>query len=175
MGEYLQGVDWDRTQVYALGLSGIYINLQGREARGTVSPEEAPALRAKLKAELEALRDPEREDAVAIPRAFITNKLYRGPFMDDAPDLILGYARGYRASWDTARGMAGPGVIEDNTRHWTGDHCMSPELVPGVLFTSQRVQIQGAAMIDVAPTVLDLMGVAKPANMTGRSLVKDAS
>ena len=175
MGEYLQGVDWDETQVYALGLSGLYLNLKGREARGTISPKDAPALRAKLKAELEALRDTEREDAVAIPRVFITNKLYSGPFMDDAPDLILGYARGYRASWDTARGMAGPEVIEDNTRHWTGDHCMNPELVPGVLFTSQGIQIQGAAMIDIAPTVLDLMGVAKPANMTGRTLVKGAS
>ena len=175
MGEYLQGVDWDRTKAYALGLSGLYLNLQGREARGTVSREEAPAFRAKLKAELEALRDGERDDFVAIPRVFDTRELYRGPFMDDAPDLLIGYNRGYRASWDTARGMGGPEVIEDNTRHWTGDHCMDPELVPGVLFTSQGVQIQGASMIDIAPTVLDLMGVEKPMNMTGRSLVKEAS
>jgi len=175
MGEYLQGVDWDRTRVYALGLSGLYLNLKGREARGTVSMEEAPALRAELKKKLEALRDEERDDAVVMPRAYDTHRLYRGPFKDDAPDLILGYSRGYRASWDTARGMAGEGVLEDNTRHWTGDHCMDPPQVPGVLLTSQPVKIDGAAMIDIAPTVLDLMGVAKPPNMTGRSLIKEGS
>ncbi len=175
MGEYLQGVDWDRTKAYALGLSGLYLNVKGREARGVIDPKDAPALRAQIKEELEGMEDGERGGACAIPRVFDAHRLYKGPFMDDAPDLIVGYARGYRASWDTARGMGGPEVIEDNTRHWTGDHCMDPDLVPGVLFTSQRVQTHGARMIDIAPTVLDLMGVAKPPNMTGRSLMTESS
>jgi len=175
MGEYLEGVDWSRTRAYALGLSGLYLNVQGRESRGVVSEAEAPALRAEIKQKLEALVDEERDGAQAIPRVFDPHRMYRGPFMDDAPDLLVGYARGYRASWDTARGMGGEQVIEDNTRHWTGDHCMDPSLVPGVIFSSRRLQSQGARMIDVAPTVLDLLGVAKPPNMTGHSLYQEAS
>ena len=169
-GEFLAGVDWPRTRAYAMGLSGIYLNLKGREAQGAVAPADAEELRTEIADKLAALRDGDRP-GVPIRKVFDSHRIFSGPFMDDAPDLIVGYSRGYRASWDTARGMRGEQVIEDNTRHWRGDHCMDPREVPGVLLSSQRLDQQGAHMRDIAPTVLELFGIPKPAHMQGRSLL----
>ena len=83
--------------------------------------------------------------------------------------LIVGYSRGYRASWHTARGMCAEEVITPNRRHWKGDHCMDPAEVPGVLLASRQLD-DGARMADVAPTVLELFGIPRPPNMTGRYL-----
>ena len=168
IGDYLEHVDWSRTRAYALGLSGIYLNLAGRESQGIVPRAEAAGLRARLRQQLLSLRDGEHKP---ILRVFDTHKIFTGPFTDDAPDLIVGYARGYRASWETARGKtAGDGqVIADNRRAWKGDHCMDPAEVPGVLLSSQPLADR-AAMADLAPTVLEAFGIPRPANMTGRSL-----
>ena len=170
IGRYLEKVDWSRTRAYALGLSGIHLNLAGREAHGIVEADEAAGLRARIKEALLELRDGQREEP-PVRRVFDTLQIFDGPFTDDAPDLIVGYARGYRASWDTARGMCGEAVIAPNIRHWKGDHCMDPAEVPGVLLSSQPLDLHGAAMADIAPTVLELFGIPKPANMTGRSLL----
>ena len=62
--------------------------------------------------------------------------LYAGNANGDAPDLVVGYEPGYRASWQTSLGGAPAGLVEDNDRKWSGDHCITPEAVPGVLFTS---------------------------------------
>ncbi len=172
IGRYLEKVDWSRTRAYALGLSGLYLNLEGREVHGVVEPGEAPALRAQIAEELAQLRDGDRETP-PVRRVFDAHRIFNGPFLDDAPDLIVGYSRGYRASWHTARGMCAGEVITPNRRHWKGDHCMDPAEVPGVLLASRPLD-SGAAMADIAPTVLELFGIPKPPNMTGRSLAGGA-
>ena len=67
---------------------------------------------------------------------------------------------------------AGP-VIEDNTRRWSGDHCLDPRHVPGVLFCSRPLGADRAHITDIAPTVLALFGVGRPGYMQGRSLLDD--
>ncbi len=172
IGKYLEKVDWSRSRAYALGLSGIHLNLAGREAHGIVPSGEAAKLRARIKEGLLALRDGERQEP-PVRRVFDTHEVFNGPFTDDAPDLIVGYARDYRASWDTARGGSSGEVFSANTRHWKGDHCMDPAEVPGVLLSSRPMDLSEAAMADIAPTVLELFGIPKPRNMTGRSLVEE--
>jgi predicted AlkP superfamily phosphohydrolase/phosphomutase len=171
-GEYLEGVDWSATRAYAIGLSGLYLNVKGREGGGIVPHNETASLSAELADRLEHLADPE-SDTAPIRRVFITRKIYDGPFLDDAPDLIIGYEEGYRASWETARGMGGQGVVVDNTRHWSGDHCIDPELVPGVLLSSRPLRLTGAKIGDIAPTLLQLFGIPQPRHMTGQSLLVD--
>jgi bisphosphoglycerate-independent phosphoglycerate mutase (AlkP superfamily) len=88
----------------------------------------------------------------------------------------VGYNVGYRVSWDAAVGMFGPAVFSDNTEAWSGDHCIHPSLVPGVLFSNSKLNTENAEIIDLGPTVLELLGVDKPAYMDGKSLVcNDAS
>ncbi len=62
-------------------------------------------------------------------------------------------------------------VIEDNTRRWSGDHCLDPRHVPGVLFSSMSLAGVDANIIDIAPTVLSLFGIRKPRYIQGRSLL----
>ena len=169
-GAYLEGIDWSRTRAYAFGLSGFYLNLRGREAQGLVAPEEAPALKAELIARLTNLLDEETGE-VAIQHVYDSEAIYRGPYSDAAPDLIAGYASGYRASWSAATGTVTNSVFEDNTKCWSGDHCVDPSVVPGVLFANRKVASDNPGIEDLAPTVLQLFGIAPPRWMEGKTLV----
>jgi predicted AlkP superfamily phosphohydrolase/phosphomutase len=169
---WFAGVDWKRTRAFALGLGGIFLNVKGREAEGIVSTEEAPALADQIAARLEALIDP-AVGRPAIRKAHPSHRLYRGPYADQAPDVLVGYAAGWRVSWDGARGIAAGEVFSDNTRAWSGDHCIDPELVPGVLIANQPLgcDVPGPRIIDLAPTMLDLFGIPAPRYMDGVSLI----
>jgi len=168
-GDWLRDVDWSATRAYAVGLTGIFLNVRGRESQGIVEPSAAAALKAELMAKLTGLRD-EEQDAVAIREAFDTAALYSGPYAANAPDLLVGYNAGYRVSWDGAIGIVAGPVIQDNTRPWSGDHCIDPRLVPGVFFCNRRIESEQPALVDIAPTALRLFGIEPPAYMDGRPL-----
>jgi len=166
-GRYFEGVDWEHTRAYCLGLSGLYINTKGREARGIVSPgADADALKSELISKLSGLPDAERAET-AIRQVYATSKLYRGPYLDAAPDLIVGYYEGYRTSWDAAVGKVTARVIEDNAKAWSGDHCVDPLLVPGVLFCNRPIDAKDPGIEDMAPTALWLFGIKPPDWMEG--------
>ncbi|MDP6451166.1 MAG: alkaline phosphatase family protein, partial [Lentisphaeria bacterium] len=169
--EYLADVDWTRTRAYAIGLAGIYVNRRGREAQGIVAEEETESLIAELAEKLTGLVDTETGD-VAVHEAIPGNRAYRGPYVDAAPDLIIGYTVGYRVAWDAAVGKCGTDIFAPNTNAWSGDHCVHPDLVPGVLFSSIKLK-DDASIIDVGPTTLELLGVARPGYMDGESLLCD--
>ena len=174
-GEWFKDVDWDRTRAYGLGLGGVYLNLKGREARGTVAPgEEARAIKAELARQLLSVKDGPNGPA-AITHVYDRDAVYAGPYRDNAPDLIIGYNEGYRASWDGVTGVVKAAVIEDNPKAWSGDHCIDPALVPGVLFSNLKFTRPDPSIMDVAPTVLELFGIGPPAHMDGRSLVDAAA
>lgn len=171
-GRYFQGVDWSRTRAYCLGLSGLYLNLRGRESCGIVGEgAEAEALKAELIAKLSGLEDGE-QGQVAIRNVYATARLYRGPYLGAAPDLIIGYNEGYRTSWDAAVGKVTASVIEDNTKAWSGDHCVDPVLVPGVLFCNRPVDCDDPGIEDMAPTALELFGVDPPSWMDGKPVFR---
>jgi predicted AlkP superfamily phosphohydrolase/phosphomutase len=172
-GPYFQGVDWSRTRAYALGLGGLYINRKGREAAGIVPPGEVEALTGELIAKLSNLRD-EELGQTAIRRAYATGSLYQGPYLDAAPDLIIGYNDGYRISWDAATGTVGRRVIEDNDKAWSGDHSIDPPLVPGVLFSNRAIDAEDPGIEDLAPTALELFGIEKPEWMEGKAVFRAA-
>jgi predicted AlkP superfamily phosphohydrolase/phosphomutase len=165
--DYLRSVDWSRTKAYTFGLAGIYINKKGREAQGTVEPSQYAALVKEISAKLSGLGDAER-NRIAIRHAWPSNSLYQGPYLDAAPDIIVGYADGYRASWDAAVGKVSAEVFEDNKKCWSGDHCIDPHLVPGVLLSNRRIDAMNPGIEDMAPTALELFGVKPPAYMEGK-------
>jgi len=167
--KYLAGVDWSRTRAYCLGLAGLWLNIQGREAQGIVEPAQADCLREELCAKLTGLRDEERGD-IAVNRALNAHRIYRGPYKADGPDIIVGYNRGYRVSWEAAIGQPTGRLFHDNTKAWSGDHCIDPKLVPGVLFCNRKIKEDQPRLIDLGATVLDMFGVEVPAMMDGRPL-----
>jgi predicted AlkP superfamily phosphohydrolase/phosphomutase len=167
---WLRDVDWSRTRAYVLGLTGLFLNLRGREGQGIVAPgAEAQALKAELAARLSGLLD-EETGRVGIREAFDTSALYRGPYLENAPDLIIGYAAGFRVSWECATGVvSGPG-FQDNRKAWSGDHCVDPRIVPGIFFCNRKVKAEAPALIDIAPTALRLFGIEPPPHMDGKAL-----
>jgi predicted AlkP superfamily phosphohydrolase/phosphomutase len=171
--DWLRDVDWSKTRAYALGLTGLYLNLEGREAAGIVKPgDEAASLKSELVGKLSGLVD-KAEDDTAIREVFATDKLYKGPYLENAPDMLIGYAAGYRCSWDGATGVVAGPVFEDNRKPWSGDHCVDPRLVPGVFFCNRPIQRDNPALIDIAPTALWLFGVEPPHHMDGRKLFRE--
>jgi len=81
--------------------------------------------------------------------------LYPGNAYGDAPDLVIGYAPGFRASWQTTLGAVPISTIDDNDKKWSGDHCITPKAVPGVLFTSFRTDATPESLRDVAQFAME--------------------
>ncbi len=188
-------VDWEKTRAYSLGLGKIYLNIKDREPKGIVPDSEAEALEREIAAKLEADLDPETQRPF-VQKAYLARDIYPGHGQnlapgdrDNAEDIVLGFAEGYRVSWGTALGgvatrkleggtEGGPesggveiaGYLEPNTQKWSGDHCsVDPSLVSGIFFSSMRLQPPtDADAPDVrhcAPTILHFFGVPVPAGM----------
>jgi predicted AlkP superfamily phosphohydrolase/phosphomutase len=170
-GEWFKDVDWERTKAFSLGLTGIFINRKGRESCGIVEEgSELQNLKRELIAGLTRLVD-EATGEVAIREIVDTESLLSGPYVYDAPDLLIGYNGGYRNSWDCAVGRVTKEVFEDNTRSWSGDHCVDPKVVPGVFFSNRKINTARPDIKDIAPTVLSLFGVEIPPYMKGKPLI----
>ncbi len=168
--EWLRDVDWSQTKAYVLGLAGMFLNVKGREEEGIVEASEMQALKDEIVAKLHNLRD-EEKDAIGINDLFDTGRIYRGPYRVNAPDFIVGYNEGYRTSWDCATGMVSGPIFEDNVKAWSGDHCVDPRLVPGVLFANHPLDdSEDPGIVDIAPTVLRLFGIEPPEHMDGKPL-----
>jgi predicted AlkP superfamily phosphohydrolase/phosphomutase len=169
-GDWFEAVDWSRTKAYALGLTGMYLNLKGRERHGIVEPgEEAAALREELSAKLKALYD-EEEKKNAVKEVYDVARMYKGPYRTNSPDLLIGYHIGFRVSWGCATGKVDDVVIEDNVKSWSGDHCIDPYEVPGIFFCNRPIQNNEPRLMDLGPTTLKLFGVPLPPHMDGRAL-----
>ncbi|MFQ5645458.1 MAG: alkaline phosphatase family protein [bacterium] len=170
--DYFQGVDWSKTTAFSLGLGGIFLNLKGREKQGLVCPgEEEEAIKIELIGKLRGLKDPVNGET-AIRNVYDCSSLYDGPYLENAPDLLIGYNRGYRTSWESVTGGITGEVFSDNTKSWSGDHCVDPGLVPGVFFCNRKIKAGSPSIIDIAPSVLDLFGIEPPSFYEGKSLFK---
>jgi predicted AlkP superfamily phosphohydrolase/phosphomutase len=167
-GDWFEDVDWSRTRAYTMGLNGLYLNIKGREREGIVEAgAKAEALKEELRSKLDGLVDP-ASGKVGITGMFDCDALYAGPYVDNAPDLIVGYGEGFRASWDSVMGKVTTAIFEDNLKAWSGDHCVDPRLVPGVLFSNRKIAIEKPAIVDVAPTVMKLFGLELPSYFDGK-------
>jgi predicted AlkP superfamily phosphohydrolase/phosphomutase len=170
--KYFAGVDWKTTRAYALGLGGIYLNLRGREPEGTISPgAQASELKAEIIRKLSGLPDTET-GKIAIRTVYDASAIYAGPYLEQAPDLIIGYNDGYRTAWGAAVGRTSGPVFEQNDKAWSGDHCVDPPLAPGVLFANRSIDATDPGLEDLAPTILRLFGVDPPAWMEGKPIFR---
>jgi predicted AlkP superfamily phosphohydrolase/phosphomutase len=169
-GEMFAHVDWSRTQAYSLGLNAIYLNLEGREKHGIVKPgREAAEVAETIARRLEQFRDPDKNKPVtaAVYRA---HAVYHGEALAGAPDLIVGWAAGYRSSWQSALGTVSKAVVEDNQDEWRGDHCIAAEIVPGVFVSNRKSRVDAPRLADLTATLLAEFGIRPTQGMEGQSI-----
>jgi predicted AlkP superfamily phosphohydrolase/phosphomutase len=167
--EWLQGIDWPRTRAFAIGLNSLYLNVRGRERDGIVPAEEREALAREIAGRLEAWRDGPQGPPV-VTHADLREDVYHGPHTADAPDILVGYARGYRVSWATTSGKVPGALLEDNDRPWSGDHCMDARAVPGVLLLNRPLAARAGELRDLTVSILQHFDVEPLPEMQGRVL-----
>jgi predicted AlkP superfamily phosphohydrolase/phosphomutase len=158
--EGLANIDWHKTRAYGLGINGLYVNLKGREAFGIVDPADRAALVSEIAGKLLATTDPST-GAPAVTKVYRREEVYRLDGLESvAPDAIVGYAKGTRASDESALGSVSGEVLTDNTTAWSGDHCMDAAAVPGILLTSRPLGRAAATLQDLPASLLGELGIA---------------
>jgi predicted AlkP superfamily phosphohydrolase/phosphomutase len=166
----LEDVDWERSRAYGLGFNGLYVNLAGREAQGSVRPEDKDALLREIGRELEATLDPQNGEHVVL-RAYPASEVFHGERVAEAPDLVVGYNSGYAGSDPSTLGEITEAVLEDNTSRWSGNHLIDPTLVPGVLLTNAPLRDGEHDLTDVTASILDHFGLRPLPGMVGTSFL----
>ncbi len=171
-GTFWENVDWAHTRAYAMGLGQIYINQKGREGHGIVSPgAESKAIQDDLVARLLTLTDPKTK-ARLVDAVYKSDDIYTGAFVDNAAELQVGLADGYRVSWQSTLGGSPPGIVYPNMKKWSGDHgSFDYKTTPGTLLSSRPIAAgRGLSIIDLAPTVLKFFGVPIPSDIDGKAI-----
>lgn len=163
-------VDWDRTHAYSFGYIGqIYVNLQGREPQGIVTPdEEYDRLIEQIKTELQEWRDPD-DGQLVVDAVYHKDELYSGPNMTHAPDLCLimrdlSYITNTGQEF-TTQSTLGPPIH-------TGTHRLDGLLMALGDDFSPGAPVNDASLADIAPTVLYLLDESIPADLDGRVLTE---
>jgi predicted AlkP superfamily phosphohydrolase/phosphomutase len=162
------GVDWGRTTAYGLGLNGLYLNLEGREAQGIVPESEAETLMDRLEADLLAMVDP-RTGRHPVSLVVRPRRDFKGADKAEGPDLLVGYSLGYRVSWESPLGDFPAAIFVDNPEPWSADHCVDHRIVPGVLLTNGRITLDDPRLLDLTVAVLQAYGVEPLPEMIGRN------
>jgi predicted AlkP superfamily phosphohydrolase/phosphomutase len=164
-------VDWGRTRAYGIGYIGqIYVNLIGRDPEGIVTPgAEYERLLDELVEQLHEMVDPEDGQPV-VSQVYRKQDIYDGDYVNRAPDLVvlmrnLRYIT--RQSYEFARRHL---VFAEPPTGETGGHRREGLLLAYGDRTAPGVRFDQAEIVDLAPTILHLMGCPVPEDMDGRLL-----
>jgi predicted AlkP superfamily phosphohydrolase/phosphomutase len=173
-------IDWSRTKAFCSEVlaspPGIRINRKGARPEGVVDESEYESLVNFVTQKLGELRDPRTNEPI-VKRVFRRDEIFDGPYCDDAPDLILDW-------WNTSLFSTAPSLPEHTgkppvevlehkpptTAEWGGTHRRDGILVAYGAPFRKRTRIEGAQLIDMAPTILHLMDQSVPDDMDGRVL-----
>jgi predicted AlkP superfamily phosphohydrolase/phosphomutase len=165
-------VDWRRTVAYSLGNVGqIYLNVRGREPLGTVEPGAAyEALRDEIIERLQELTDPETGETV-VQEIYRREEVYHGVALERAADILFIPTRMEYFGFGEYE-FGSNRVIEAMKRGISGTHRMNGVLLLHGKPILSDVEIEGASLCDLAPTILHLMGEPVPSDMDGQVLTQ---
>jgi len=175
-------IDWSRTKAYCSEVlaspPSIWINLKGVKPQGTVDPADYEVLVNFIIAKLAELKDP-RNGKPVINRVYRRDEIFHGPFADEGADLVLDW-------WsENSLFSTQPSFPEDTDKpalvirehepseasEWGGTHRLHGILVGRAPALETGVEIENSHLIDLAPTILHLLGVSVPQDMDGRVLI----
>jgi predicted AlkP superfamily phosphohydrolase/phosphomutase len=125
----------------------------------------------RISSDLESIVDPET-GINPITKVYRREEVYSGEYAFEMPDLLVGYTPGYRAASASVLGDTEQDIINLNPYAWSGDHSMARDLVPGVVFSSHKMQKATPTILDLPVTILEFFGLEKPEQMEGSSIFK---
>jgi predicted AlkP superfamily phosphohydrolase/phosphomutase len=167
---FFDNTDWSKSRAYGVGLNGLFINEKGRERDGIVAPgAEKNNLIREIAGKLEALTDPKTGEH-PILHAYLASEVYQGPYVAKAPDIVLGFNRGYRISWESPLGAFPKEILVDNPKKWSGDHMTAPDVIPGIVVANRKIRTAAPVLYDLTASVLEIFGIARPGNMIGKPI-----
>jgi len=172
-------VDWKATKAYVVGAGGIYVNLKGREPMGFVQRgREYVALRNEIAKKLLEVVDPESGRRI-FKKVLFREQVWRGPKAEIMPDIVPIFEKGYTMAMEDIFGevLVGVPFYERAIGRWSGTHGgpFDPWENAGIFLAygpkvKKGHQLEGAEIIDVAPTILHLLGIEIPEDMDGKVL-----
>jgi predicted AlkP superfamily phosphohydrolase/phosphomutase len=173
-------IDWAATKAYCSEILAsppcIWINKKGEKPAGIVSEEEYEALVTDIIQKLGELKDPRTGERI-ISRVYRRDELFQGPYAKEAPDLILDW-------WSANAFSAKPSFPEEGDQppvqilprgpvkgpEWGGTHRKAGVLIAKGKAFNRGTKIEGATLVDLAPTLLYLLGQKVPEDMDGQVL-----
>jgi len=162
-------VDWNKTRAWVSGRSGgTTINLQGRETNGVVEKEVYEGLLDELISKIKDI--PDESGGALETKVYKRYEIYSGPFADIAPDLFV-FLDDCRWEVDDRVGFGAGNLYSQDSTHFEshgtegfyGYFALSGPAVPS------EGEHQGASLIDIAPTVLDVLDLEIPEELEGIS------
>lgn len=173
----LQDVDWTNTRAYCIGGTGnIFINLNGREPAGLVQPgAEYESIVGELREKLNEFTDP-LTGTKLFSHVHKRSEIYKGKSIVKAPDLLLEWSHGYAFIGERELGNNNYGEKDMFVPHvWAGDHLPNGIVILHGKDIRKGVELKDANIMDVAPTILYLMGLPIPNSMDGKVLIESLS
>lgn len=164
-------IDWNKTKAYSFGYSSVNINVKAREKYGAVEANEKDNLEDEIIGKLNQFKDPQNGEIIP---DIVSRKeeLYPGPHIGEAGDIVVAFKPPYRIDWENPVGGFSKETVIDNLRPWQADHIFSPQFVPGIFFSNFKINSSTPCVLDIAPTVFDLMHLETPSEYDGKSLVE---
>ena len=162
-------VDWERTVAWGSGgyYGRVFLNVRDREPQGTIEPSAYESVRRELAAKLTAIPDEQGRDIGT--RVFFPEEIYQ-EVNGVAPDMIVYFGDLF---W-RAVGTVGYGSTYTYDNDTGPDDCNHAQNGMFILHDprrpDERGQVLGAQLMDIAPTLLELMDVPVPEEMQGRPL-----
>jgi predicted AlkP superfamily phosphohydrolase/phosphomutase len=163
-------IDWEQTKGYAFGEYGqVFINLKGREPQGIVAPgEEYEQLLKEISGRLLTLVHPRTGEKI-IQEVLRKEELYHGPMLEKAPDLSFAIGA-YRYDSSVQFGLGIKGIFGMPEFEDSGTHRREGILIASGRGIKSNSNIEGATLVDIAPTVLYLLNLSIPMDMDGNVL-----
>jgi len=166
-------IDWKRTRAFSRGKEGnIFVNLKGRDPQGVVEPQEYNEVCRSISDRLRALIDPATGKPVA-EEVYLASELYRGPLERVAPDVTVRWRDGLYAPHEAPR--EDTSIFVERWREYMTWPTSGGHSVDGIFFAQgpgirRGSRVDGASILDLAPTLLHAFGLPLPGSLEGRVL-----